>query len=238
MLLLVPMPQRNGSSFGIISPDTNVVQTFDGSAPGVGGQGQAPPGQLQSGDYLPGDIAGLSLSELEDHYASEPLAILEEEESDTRGTATRNSPAAAPNEPLPVPAHGRLPRLARSVSMPVDAHLSHLHPPLRLLRPSPSSSSTSPLSQSAQAQHDAYAEISTELADSVQAIVQTLYHLSPPHMFDPVKELFSSCTVQLPTPSVSAMLTMMKNLNYLSANLQFLAQDNNTNGSSPSSTLR
>jgi osomolarity two-component system response regulator SSK1 len=101
----------------------------------------------------------------------------------------------------------RLPK--RSVSMPPHRHLGHLQPPIH------STSGSVPLS--------VCDEISRELSDSVQAMVQTLLHLSPPHILDPVKELFSACTVQLPTPSVSALLTAMKNLNYLSANLKALA---------------
>ena len=59
-----------------------------------------------------------------------------------------------------------------------------------------------------------------ELADSVQMVIQTLLQLSPPHLFDPAKELYSACALQIPTPCISALLTSMKNLNYISANLQ------------------
>ena len=111
-------------------------------------------------------------------------------------------------DPLPGPVHPCLPKLARSAPNPLNprpGHLQPAHPPRGSL---PSSS---------------YDEISRELSDSVQAMVQTLLHLSPPHILDPVEELFSTCTVQLPAPSVSALLTTMKNLKFLSANLKALA---------------
>lgn len=112
------------------------------------------------------------------------------------------------NDPLPELIHLQL---ARSVSMPPSPRLGHLQPPIH-----PTRGCIFPSS---------YDEISRELSDSVQAIVQTLLHISPPHILDPVKELFSACTVQLPTPSVSALLTTMKNLNYLSANLRVLGPE-------------
>lgn len=62
-------------------------------------------------------------------------------------------------------------------------------------------------------------ELSLELADSVQMVIQTLLQLSPPQVLDPAKEQFSACSLSIPTPSVSAMFTSMKNLNYMSANM-------------------
>ncbi|KAF8307298.1 hypothetical protein DL93DRAFT_138139 [Clavulina sp. PMI_390] len=121
---------------------------------------------------------------------------------------------------------------------------SHHHHPHRhtyshtyFAEPTPltSASSSAPVPGPEHA-HAPYDEVSRELADTVQAIVQTLLHLSPPHILHPVKELFSACTVQLPTPSVSALLTTMKNLNYLSANLRGLAPAPGEAGSSPSSS--
>lgn len=64
--------------------------------------------------------------------------------------------------------------------------------------------------------------LSLELADSLQSAIQTLLHLSPPHMLDNAKEQYSGCTVQMPTTSLSALLTSMKGLNYLSANVESL----------------
>lgn len=67
--------------------------------------------------------------------------------------------------------------------------------------------------------------LSLELADSLQSAIQTLLHLSPPHLLDSAKEQYSGCTVQLPTTSLSALLTAMKGLNYLSANVAELCSD-------------
>jgi len=66
--------------------------------------------------------------------------------------------------------------------------------------------------------------ISIELADSLQSAIQTLLHLSPPHMLDNAKEQYSGCTVQMPTTSLSALFTSMRTLNYLSANVENLCE--------------
>ena len=63
-----------------------------------------------------------------------------------------------------------------------------------------------------------------ELADSVQMVIQTLLQVSPPHLLDPAKEQFSACSLSVPSPSISAMLTAMKNLNYMSANISTFAE--------------
>jgi osomolarity two-component system response regulator SSK1 len=67
--------------------------------------------------------------------------------------------------------------------------------------------------------------LSIELADSLQSAIQTLLHLSPPHLLDNAKEQYSGCTVQMPTTSLSALLTSMRGLNYLSANVESLCND-------------
>ncbi|ORY23050.1 hypothetical protein BCR39DRAFT_550166 [Naematelia encephala] len=66
--------------------------------------------------------------------------------------------------------------------------------------------------------------LSLELADSVQSAIQTLLHLSPPHLLDNAKEQYSGCTVQMPTTSLTALLTSMRSLNYLSANVVAFCQ--------------
>jgi hypothetical protein len=64
--------------------------------------------------------------------------------------------------------------------------------------------------------------LSTELADTLQSAIQTLLHLSPPHLLDNAKEQYSGCTVQMPSTALSALLTSMRGLNYLSANVETL----------------
>ncbi|WVR05259.1 hypothetical protein IAU60_002271 [Kwoniella sp. DSM 27419] len=66
--------------------------------------------------------------------------------------------------------------------------------------------------------------VSLELADSLQSAIQTLLHLAPPHLLDNAKEQYSGCTVQVPATSLSALLTSMRGLNFLSANAETLAE--------------
>ena len=51
-----------------------------------------------------------------------------------------------------------------------------------------------------------------------------MLHLSPPHLLDNAKEQYSGCTVQMPSTSLSSLLTAMKSLNYFSANAQSLME--------------
>ncbi|KAK2462297.1 hypothetical protein APHAL10511_005603 [Amanita phalloides] len=92
-----------------------------------------------------------------------------------------------------------LPRFSRSLSMP--------SPELpRTLHPSPDHSH----------------QLSLELADSLQCMIHTILHVSPQQLLDPAKEQFAACTLSIPTPCMSAMLTVIKNLNYISANMTAL----------------
>lgn len=70
---------------------------------------------------------------------------------------------------------------------------------------------------------DTYHDLSTELVDSLQTAIQTLLYVSPPHVLDNAKEQYSGCAVQVPVTTLSALLTSMRGLNYLSANLGPLA---------------
>ena len=108
-------------------------------------------------------------------------------------------------------------RLFRAFSMPLPSQLGHLNRPY--CSPSsrhspPVSTPTTPISPST--------ELAQELADSVQMVIQTLLQISPPHLLDPAKELFSTCALQIPTPSISALFTSMKNLNYMSKHMSSL----------------
>jgi osomolarity two-component system response regulator SSK1 len=67
--------------------------------------------------------------------------------------------------------------------------------------------------------------VSLELADGLQSAIQTLLHLSPPHLLDNAKEQYSGCTVQVPSTSLSALMSSMRGLNYLSANARALCED-------------
>jgi osomolarity two-component system, response regulator SSK1 len=109
------------------------------------------------------------------------------------------------------------PRLSRVFSMPTPSQLLHLRNPRRLDPSSEAEWHTKPLELSPELAH--FHEVSLELADSVQVAIQTLLQLSPPHLLDHTKEQLSSCSVSVPTPSMSAIFTCMKNLNYMAANM-------------------
>ncbi|KAJ7590733.1 hypothetical protein C8J56DRAFT_540819 [Mycena floridula] len=116
-----------------------------------------------------------------------------------------------PSVPQPVQ-----PRFSRALTMPLSSQLSsHLQHPHRLngaLVPSPQQQADSP-------EWIQFGELSLELADSVQAMIQNMLQISPPHILEPAKEQVSACSFTVPTPSMSAMFTAMKNLNYISANM-------------------
>ncbi|KAF8845580.1 hypothetical protein BDN67DRAFT_892136 [Paxillus ammoniavirescens] len=106
------------------------------------------------------------------------------------------------------------PRLSRTFSMPLPSQLEHLQNPRRtegvpLLTPTTHNSSYP----------SRLHEVSVELADSVQMVVQTLLQISPAQILDPAKEQYAACSLSVPTSCMSAVLTTMKNLNFMSANM-------------------
>lgn len=116
-----------------------------------------------------------------------------------------------------------VPRLSRAISMPLPSRLEHLQNPRR--PPSRSSVTTSsPISEIAP-EISQFHDLSLELADSVQMIIQTLLQISPSQVLDPAKEQFSACSLSVPTPCMSAVFTSMKNLNYMAANMAALCTD-------------
>jgi osomolarity two-component system, response regulator SSK1 len=110
-----------------------------------------------------------------------------------------------------------LPRLSRAFSVPLLSQIGCLKNPKRVPLPSPPGSFPSHTQPSPDIAH--LQELSLELADSVQMIIQTLLQLSPPQLFDPAKEQYSACALPIPTPSISALFTVVKSLNYMSANM-------------------
>lgn len=104
-----------------------------------------------------------------------------------------------------------LPKFSRSFTMPTPSQLGHLQRPQSPGVRSPSKSSD---------------QLAAELADSVQMVIQTLLQISPPQLLDPAKEQLSGCALQVPTPSISALFTSMKMLNYMSKHIStFNASD-------------
>ena len=104
---------------------------------------------------------------------------------------------------------------SRTLSMPLPSQLSqlqnpHRSSPLNARHSDPQISSVRP---------SRVDEVSVELADSIQLVIQTMLQISPPQVLDPAKEQFSACALSVPTSSMSAMFTAMKNINYISAHM-------------------
>lgn len=115
------------------------------------------------------------------------------------------------------------PRFARSTTTPLPSQLNQLQHPYRTQRSmsfvagTAEESPTPPSNSGTDSPH--VRELSYELADSIQMVVQTLLQISPAQVLDPGKEQFTACSLSVPTSSMSAMFTVMKNINYLSANM-------------------
>ncbi|KAI6105380.1 hypothetical protein F5141DRAFT_1216178 [Pisolithus sp. B1] len=113
-------------------------------------------------------------------------------------------------------------KLSRPFSVPLPSQLEHLQNPRR------HHGLISPVSEVSSPQRDPqpnvahFQELSLELADSVQMVVQTLLQISPAQILDPAKEQYAACSLLVPTTCMSAMLTTMKSLNFVSANMSDL----------------
>lgn len=110
-----------------------------------------------------------------------------------------------------------IPRPSRTFPAPLPSQLEHLQNPHRTQAELPSSTSVPVTPQSYDGSR--FHEVSLELADSVEMVVQTLLQISPAQILDPAKEQYAACSLSVPTSSVSAVLTTMKNLNFMSANM-------------------
>ena len=107
------------------------------------------------------------------------------------------------------------PKISRAFSTPTPAQLRQLRNPRRTI----SDNEWNPKPLDPTPDFEQFHDLSLELADSVQVVVQTLLQFCPPQVLDTAKEQFSGCSISVPTPSVSAILTSMKNLNYISAHM-------------------
>jgi osomolarity two-component system response regulator SSK1 len=123
-------------------------------------------------------------------------------------TSTANLPTSSTQE-------NTSPHLSRTLSMPLPSQLSQLQNPHRPGPLNPRHSAP----QISSARLSRVDEVSLELADSIQLVIQTMLQISPPQVLDPAKEQFSACALSVPTSSMSAMFTAMKNINYISANM-------------------
>ncbi|KAJ6516367.1 hypothetical protein C8R45DRAFT_856379 [Mycena sanguinolenta] len=132
------------------------------------------------------------------------------EESDTTVSEAEDRNETPTNHPP------RLhPRFTRAFSVPQLGRLQNPHRTGQ--RPTLTAHPTDPGTQ--------FYELSLELADMVQMAIQTLLQISPPQVLEPTREQFSACALSVPTPSMSAMFTAMRNLNYFSANMAAFCQE-------------
>ena len=138
------------------------------------------------------------------------------EESDFTTPTNRLNLEKNPLDQASPPLH----RLSRAFSVPLPSQIGHLNNPRRSPLPPPADFFPPTVQSSPDLVH--FHELSLELADSLQMVIQTLLQLTPPQVFDPAKEQYSACALPIPTPSVSALFTVMKSLNYMCANMASL----------------
>ena len=108
-----------------------------------------------------------------------------------------------------------VPKLSRAFSTPTPAQLRQFRNPRRTI----SDDEWNPKPLDPTPDFEQFHDLSLELADSVQTVVQTLLQFCPPQILDTAKEQLSGCSISVPTPSMSAILTSMKNLNYMSTHI-------------------
>lgn len=129
---------------------------------------------------------------------------------------------AKPQPPAETSQLAPIPRFSRALSMPLPSQLGYLRNPHRS---NPATPRPSKLRTITTVDSSRLRELSVELADSLQMIIQTMLQVSPPQLLDSTKEQFSACALSVPTSSMSAMFTTMKNLNFISANMSDLCSD-------------
>ncbi|KAG1902873.1 uncharacterized protein F5891DRAFT_1021493 [Suillus fuscotomentosus] len=183
----------------------------------------------------------LSSSDGESDFSEKDLCSLGEKQSPAELSDEFESSLSQRFRPQQLAPHHHdenpiIPRLSRATSMPLPSQLEHLKNPRRTTSTSPEVPSQ-PLPTDATAESSRFHELSLELADSVQMVVQTLLQVSPTQILDPAKEQFAACSLSVPTACMSAVFTTMKNLNYISANMPDLCADTFNPAHSSNSTL-
>lgn len=171
----------------------------------------------------------LSSSDGESDFSEKDLGSLGEKQSPAELSDEFDSSLAQRFRPQQLAPHHHdenpiIPRFSRATSMPLPSQLEHLKNPRRNSSTLPQKPSQ-PLPTDAATESSRFHELSLELADSVQMVVQTLLQVSPTQILDPAKEQFAACSLSVPTACMSALFTTMKNLNYISANMQDLCAD-------------
>ncbi|KAK0467916.1 uncharacterized protein EV420DRAFT_1501933 [Desarmillaria tabescens] len=153
-------------------------------------------------------------SQLDEEYGwveeqTEKLDVIEDPSTPTHHQFSNSKSPSLLKLPLAQP------HPLRALTMPLPSQLGDLQNPHRTEPGSPQPLRTDTLPPELVQFH----ELSLELADVVQTVIQTMLQISPSQVLDPSKEQFSSCSVAVPTPSLSSMFTAMRNLNFISANM-------------------
>jgi osomolarity two-component system response regulator SSK1 len=130
-----------------------------------------------------------------------------------------------PHTPNPVLGYNDHPRSRENSISSIHSVISPPGSSVPTARPFVSTYPSSSESGSSERLRTPLETVSLELADGLQSAIQTLLHLSPPHLLDNAKEQYSGCTVQVPSTSLSALMSSMRGLNYLSANARALCED-------------
>jgi len=128
---------------------------------------------------------------------------------------TSNVPTTPTRSPVTTPASH--PPFSRAVTMPVPTQLENPYRRLSSIHTTAKPSNDLVSSQ--------FQDLSLELADSVQMIIQTMVQICPPQVLDLAKEQLASCALAIPTPSMSAIFTSLKSLNYMAANMQVFTRE-------------
>lgn len=146
-------------------------------------------------------------------YDPSPLPTHKKTPSDeTEDTAPAYSTTPGPDT---AETSSSLPKISRAFSTPTPAQLLQFRNPRRAT----SDYEWNPKPLDPTPDFEQFHDLSLELADSVQAVIQTLLQFCPPQLLDTAKEQFSGCAISVPSSSMSAILTSMKHLNYVSAHM-------------------
>ncbi|KAF8075864.1 hypothetical protein FPV67DRAFT_1469564 [Lyophyllum atratum] len=129
-------------------------------------------------------------SESSDNDSGHEHKDLPEHSDDVKTMPTPVSPEMPTSPRSPIQ-----PRFSRTLSMPLPSQLGYLKHPHRSNNMTPPEESTSlPITPDP----SRLQELSIELADSVQMMIQTMLQISPPQLLDPAKEQFSACALSDP----------------------------------------
>ncbi|KAF5357687.1 hypothetical protein D9758_007483 [Tetrapyrgos nigripes] len=103
------------------------------------------------------------------------------------------------------------PRFSRAFSLPLPSQLGYLQHPHK--------ASSKPYFDPPNSESSQLSDLSMEVADCAQMLIQMMLQISPSQVLESAKESLTACSLAVPTSSMSAMLTTMKHFNYIAANM-------------------